>query len=305
MPPPMPHDDGLEADIAERRPFSTDDDPRDGAVPAAEPGPPALAPQPAPVAASAPRSRLSYTRPAALTGHHAGSQVVTLTCYRFERPLARLRQIGSMALGPRALARLPGCGFARMMGTGTGEGFDPAPNTAVWTVLAAWEDRDAAARGLAARPFAARAARAEEHCTITMAPLTTTGRWGGVEPFECSETSGSPSLGDRPLAVLTRATVKPRHAWAFWSRVPAINRQIAAGPGMLFRLGMGEVPLLHQVTFSVWQSAEAMRAFAYRGEGHRTAIAAVRSGDWFSEELFARFAVLNTEGRWQGKPLLA
>ncbi|MEM7497125.1 MAG: spheroidene monooxygenase [Pseudomonadota bacterium] len=238
-----------------------------------------------------------YPAPAARTGHRAGAQVVTLTCYRFERPLARLRQLGSMALGSRALARLPGCGFARMMGTGTGEGFDPAPNTAVWTVLAAWEDRKAARAGLTADPFSARAARAAEHCTLTMLPLTATGRWGGVAPFECAVEAPA----GLPLAVLTRATVKPRYAPAFWRRVPAINRQIAAGPGMLFRMGMGEVPLLHQVTFSVWQSAEVMRAFAYGGEGHRTAIAAVRAGDWFSEELFARFVVLDTSGRWGGR----
>lgn len=251
-------------------------------------------------AAHAPRSRLHYAHEASRTGHVAGAQVVTLTCYRFASTLARLRQLSTMALGPRTLARMPGCGFARMMGTGTGEGFDPAPNTAVWTVLAAWESREAAREGLKARPFAARAARAAEHCTLTMRPLTSTGRWGGFAPFECA--AGAPA--GLPLAVLTRATVKPRHAVAFWRRVPAINRQIAAGPGMLFRLGMGEVPLLHQVTFSVWRDAGAMRAFAYEGEGHRTAIAAVRQGNWFSEELFARFAVLDAEGRWNGRPVL-
>ncbi|MEM6677896.1 MAG: spheroidene monooxygenase [Pseudomonadota bacterium] len=256
-----------------------------------------------------PRSRLTYDRPAQTTGHHAGEQVVTLTCYRFRSPLARLRQLGTMALGPKALARLPGCGFARMMGTGTGEGFDPSPNTAVWTVLAAWQDRAAAREGLSAPPYAKRAAWADEHCTMVLSPLSTTGRWGGMAPFE-AERSGSSDgpedeLGDRPLAVLTRATIKPRHAIAFWRRVPAINRQIAAGPGMLFRMGMGEVPLLHQVTFSIWRSAETMRAFAYGGEGHRSAIAAVRSGDWFSEELFARFAVLEASGEWNGKPLLS
>jgi spheroidene monooxygenase len=73
---------------------------------------------------------------------------------------------------------------------------------------------------------------------------------------------------------------------------------------MLFRMGMGEVPLLHQVTFSVWQDAAAMRRFAYGGAGHARAIAAVRAGDWFAEELYARFAVLEAAGRWQGRPPL-
>ncbi|MEM7527476.1 MAG: spheroidene monooxygenase [Pseudomonadota bacterium] len=248
----------------------------------------------------APRSRMQYTAPARQTGHVTGRQVVTLTCFRFASLAARLRQVASMARGTAALNRLPGCGFARMMGTGTGEGFDPAPDTAVWTILAAWEDEAAARTGLVSEPLEGRAHRAAESCTFTMLPLTMTGRWGGVAPFECA----SEAPAGVPLAVLTRATVKPRHCAAFWRKVPAINRQIADGPGMLFRLGMGEVPLLHQVTFSIWRSATAMRDFAYRGAGHAAAIAAVRSGDWFSEELFARFAVLNVEGSWRGTPPL-
>ncbi|MEM6973085.1 MAG: spheroidene monooxygenase [Pseudomonadota bacterium] len=200
------------------------------------------------------------------------------------------------------LGRVPGIGFARMMGTGTGEGFDPAPNTAVWTVLATWDDAESAVSATAtAAPWLRRRAKASECCTLTMVPLSSSGRWGGVSPFEITE---DPSE-DLPLAVLTRATVRMRHARSFWSKVPAINRQIAAGPGMLFRLGMGEVPLLHQVTFSVWRDAEAMRSFAYGGDGHRKAIAAVRRGNWFSEELYARFAVLSAEGRWGGRPVLA
>jgi hypothetical protein len=59
------------------------------------------------------------------------------------------------------------------------------------------------------------------------------------------------------------------------------------------------------VTFSVWRDMAAMRAFAYRGEGHRAAIAAVRAGDWFAEELYARFAVVAAEGRWNGGDPLA
>lgn len=253
----------------------------------------------------APRSRLAHAAPARRTGQEAGRQVVTLTCFRFDGWGARLRQIAGMAGAPGALARVPGVGFARMMGTGTGEGFDPKPNLGVWTILATWDDAAAARAGVATHPlWAARRTRAAECCTLFLAPLSATGRWGGVAPFEPMPDPAEAAEG-RPLAVLTRATVRMRHAARFWKRVPAINAQIAAGPGMLFRLGMGEVPLLHQVTFSVWQDPAAMRAFAYRGDGHRTAIAMVRAGDWFSEELYARFAVTGAEGTWNGGPPLA
>ena len=75
---------------------------------------------------------------------------------------------------------------------------------------------------------------------------------------------------------------------------------IGADPNVAFKIGIGEMPLLHQVTFSIWPDAASMTAFA-RGNGpHGRAIQAVREGDWFAEELYARFALLGTAGTWEG-----
>ena len=61
------------------------------------------------------------------------------------------------------------------------------------------------------------------------------------------------------------------------------------------------MPLLHQVTFSIWPDAASMANFA-RGDGpHGRAIAAVRAENWFSEELYARFRILDEWGSWDGK----
>ena len=70
-----------------------------------------------------------------------------------------------------------------------------------------------------------------------------------------------------------------------------------------FKIGIGEVPLLHQVTFSVWPDAASMAAFARADGPHARAIRAVREGDWFSEELYARFHLIGTTGQWQGANL--
>ena len=68
---------------------------------------------------------------------------------------------------------------------------------------------------------------------------------------------------------------------------------------MLFKIGIGEVPWLHQVTFSIWPDATRMDAFARTGP-HAEAIRAVRRDGWFREELYARFALLGEEGTWGG-----
>ena len=117
--------------------------------------------------------------------------------------------------------------------------------------------------------------------------------------------SGPAALASGPLAALTRATVRPGAAARFWRRVPDISAMIGTDPNVLFKIGIGEVPLLHQVTFSIWPDADSMARFARRDGPHARAIAAVRSEGWFREELYARFRVLGTAGRWEGGNPLA
>jgi spheroidene monooxygenase len=101
------------------------------------------------------------------------------------------------------------------------------------------------------------------------------------------------------LAALTRATIKPRILARFWGRVPNISAKIGADSNVMFKIGIGEVPMLHQVTFSIWPSEAAMAAFARTGP-HAEAIRAVRDEGWFAEELYARFAVHSDAGTWNG-----
>ena len=65
-------------------------------------------------------------------------------------------------------------------------------------------------------------------------------------------------------------------------------------PGLLFSIGIGEAPIGLQGTFSVWQSGSALRDFAYKNAPHRAAIDDTKRFDWYSEELFARFELINT-----------
>jgi hypothetical protein len=46
----------------------------------------------------------------------------------------------------------------------------------------------------------------------------------------------------------------------------------------------------------LWESAAAIREFAYKGAAHQKAIADTKTYNWYSEELFARFAVKDLRG---------
>ncbi|MEM8803135.1 MAG: spheroidene monooxygenase [Pseudomonadota bacterium] len=222
---------------------------------------------------------------------------MTLSLFRFDGLADRLWAFAMMGLARPSFAKVPDLTFWKLCGSGTGEGFTPKPNVGVYAVLCAWPSREAAEKGLTQPIFQRYRARASESWTIFLAPVSSRGGWAGVAPFHASG-----ALPNGPLAALTRATLKPGILMRFWSRVPDISAVIGADPNVAFKIGIGEVPLLHQVTFSIWPDTETMAAFARDTAGpHAQAIRAVREGNWFREELYARFRILGDTGTWNGE----
>lgn len=228
-------------------------------------------------------------------------QTVSLSLFRFPSLAARLWVLGQMGAARFALPNIKGIGDWKLCGSGTGEGFTPVPNTQVWAILATWTDEETARRQTAeAAVFRRWRAHASEAWTVFLATTSARGKWAGGEPFRV-EAEARPG----PLAALTRATVKPSVALKFWGQVPDISAVIGEDPNVIFKIGIGEVPLLHQVTFSIWPDTKTMAEFARLDGPHAKAIRAVREGGWFREELYARFNVLGDAGTWGGKSPLA
>ncbi len=227
-------------------------------------------------------------------------QTVSLSFYRFDAASDRLWAFAMMGLARPALRRIPGLEFWKLCGAGTGEGFTPRPDISVCAILAAWPDRATAEARLADTPvFRRYRARSAESWTLYLAPVSCRGAWSGVAPFRAADagTAG-------PIAALTRATLRLPVALRFWRRVPDISATIGQDRNVLFKIGIGEVPLLHQVTFSIWPDTGSMVRFARTDGPHGRAIRAVREGGWFREELYARFRVLGDAGTWGGiRPL--
>ena len=197
------------------------------------------------------------------------------------------------------LNRITGLSFYKLFGSGIGEGFTPIQNTRVYALLAVWEDQKKLLEGIENPIYRRYLDHSEESWTLSLKTTSVKGKWSNCSPFLANKANASNS--DLPIVVLTRATIKPKILFKFFGHVPNISKVIGSDPNVLFKIGLAEVPLLHQVTFSIWPDLDSMIQFAHREGPHKKAIDDVRKFDWFSEELYARFSIADSSGVWEGK----
>lgn len=207
--------------------------------------------------------------------------------------------LAQMGTAPPLLRRVQGLRFHKLLGSGAG-GFGALPNLRRYGLLAVWDAPAAADAFFAAGPlWQAYQRRAAETWTARLQPIKAHGRWDGANPFDYAGPAVGPAAG--PVAVLTRASIRWWKAPRFWRYVAPTSAAVAGAPGVALALGLGELPVVRQATLSVWQSAAAMQQYAYHDARHREAMRLTRQENWYSEELFARFEVLRTEGTVDGR----
>ncbi len=136
-----------------------------------------------------------------------------------------------------------------------------------------------------------------ETCTFLMEPIESHGLWDGKKVF-----GELPPKTDYKgtIAVLTRATIRINKLKYFWQNVAPVAAHMHTAKGFLFSAGIGEIPWIKQATFSVWQSKEDMKAFAYGTKEHAAVIQKTRKQNWYSEDMFTRFKIIKTIGSIKG-----
>ena len=206
-----------------------------------------------------------------------------------------------LVAGASAYKDVPGLTMAKVMGSGHGGGFGLRPSPTHQGLICTFSHLDFARAFLDSDAVQAYRHRARECWTGVMVVQSGRGHWDKQAWVASSpESLGDSAAPQGPLAVLTRASILPTKTMAFWRYAPAAQAELKHSPGCLLAMGLGEVPLVRQCTFSLWQDTAAMLAYAQQG-AHQVASAAAYKHQFFSESMFVRMQVLQMAGVWQGR----
>ena len=200
----------------------------------------------------------------------------------------------SMAIDRLRTRLFTGISFSKLLGTGTGQTFTPSDaDLTRWGMVVVVDENQIAVFDQSSIVNNWRKRSTSEFRAV-LAPLSSHGLWAKTNPFDFTSPLSHP---DAQIAAITRARIKWNKNFTFWGAVPPVVTDLHSSPGLIVAIGIGEAPIGLQGTFSLWQSASALRDFAYKGKAHQVAIAQTESIGWYSEELFARFEVLELRGQ--------
>ena len=208
--------------------------------------------------------------------------------------------IGFMGLHRRKLRKNPDLEFFKLLGTGSGKTFtarDADPKH--WALLTIWKSSelaDAFSESLVCKQWQG-ISRAS--AKLDLIPISARGTWNGKEVFG----SGTLEKWEGTTAALTRASIKVRWWREFWRSVPPVSADLNTTSGLITSLGIGEAPVGLQGTFSIWKDNDSITQFASRQRAHQEVVHKTHQTGWYSEELFARFKVVNASGVYNGVSL--
>ncbi len=223
-------------------------------------------------------------------------QITSISFFKYVGLKNKFNALKNMGFLPGDLEKAPGLAFSKLMGSGKGNGFSIKPNFNVYAFIGIWNEKKDFEAFYQSKKFYKLNGHAIQHWSVLMSPFQAHGKWDNQNPFQITEKYD----GISPIGVITRATIKPKFLYQFWKDVPAVSESIDDKAGRLFSIGIGELPLILQSTFSIWESKKHMEDFAYHSKYHKEVVHKTRKLGWYSEELFARFIILESRGSWEG-----
>lgn len=226
------------------------------------------------------------------------SQITTSTLFKVETFSNKWWALKQMQLGKRHLEDVLGLTFFKILGSGAKNGFSATPNFGTYVLFCVWDSEQHAEAFFQDHPFfIAYKKRSSEQFTAYLHSAEAHGLWDGLQPFQKSASLDP----EQPIVVLTRARIRFRKLWSFWSRVGSVSQSLDGYDGLVLSIGIGEWPLIQQATISIWKTQKEMLDYAYQNTKHREVVTLTRQLNWYKEEMFVRFVPYKMEGSWEGK----
>lgn len=212
-----------------------------------------------------------------------------------------LQGMGALARDRFSLRGVDGLEFHRVLGTGKGNDTSPSADLSRTALFLMWRDEEALRNFVGHHPIAHRMNDAPEHWHVKLRSVGGMGAWKGRSVPEMLE-RGSDS---GRIAVITRAHVRMRSWRTFGTAGVPVDRSLKGAKGLLRVVGIGEAPVGMLGTFSLWQSTDHMKQWAYQSPQHQEVMRRTRDEHWYGEEMFARFEPYDSTGTWDGNDPLA
>ncbi len=176
----------------------------------------------------------------------------------------------------------------------------PAPQIGRVGLIGAWDGDEALDDFLAGHDLAKRLGAGWR---VRLEPLRAYGAWPALPDLPDRE---HPVADDEPVAVLTLGRLRIPRAVPFLRASASAEGQAVIDPALLASTALARPPAL-VATFSLWNSATAMRAYAQgeSGGAHLAAVRAHRARAFHHESVFVRFRPYAAQGKWDGREPLA
>jgi len=214
--------------------------------------------------------------------------MTTISFFKYEKN--KYWAFTQMGNGYKLFKNTKGLLFLKFLGTGAGNGFSLLPDFSTYAILCVWKNET----------YAKKYIENSEHSKIIsekaysrkdffLNSIKSHGKWDGINPFETGQIISSKNK----IGIITRANLNKHRLFDFWNSVPKASKAIQQAEGVEWFKGIGEWPLVQQATFSVWENLESVKNFAYRKGVHKDIVKKTKERNWYKEDLFARFEILD------------
>ena len=180
-------------------------------------------------------------------------EIIYLSVHHFEGFNNKFFALSNMGVLIPSIRDVEGLKFVRLMGTGSGNGFGIWPEFGRYVMLTIWDD-DKLAKNFYNTNAEWLEYKGRSHKTqiFHLQCCAVHGKWQENQPFEKTIDYDK----NRPLLVITRATIKWLDMIRFWRDVPMVTKRLRSAFKPIYSVGIGEWPLRFQATFSIWKNGE-------------------------------------------------